>query len=366
MPRVVLDCRWLGLGGTGRLTELLARGLAELRPATTWVLWGSSATSSLAWPGSETVLTSVDPRAMFGQRSSPRVPRADLVLFMHQMRPLRPVPSVTVVLDTIPLRFSRSLIERIAKRAFLRTVRAISRRIVTISEYSRGCIERDLGVPAERLSVVRLPVDRQQVERVHELRRHVEVADTALYVGTFAPHKNTPRLIEAFGRTDFRRGGGRLLLVGGRPGEVGRLKDRLTERQRDYVDVRPRCSQDELDWLFARSRLLIQPSLEEGFGLPAWEALACGLPVCASDGGALPEVLDGRVKLFPATSTSAMTEAIDRCADDARAQGVRGARSAGDELVRSAPDLRQFAAQFEGIVDAVMAAADADLSRRRA
>src|SRR5688572_23762927 len=105
-PRILLDCRWLNSGGAGRITELLLRGLAATPGEEKWVLWGPSVLEDLAWPGAEVVLEPVNPRKWNGQRSWFDLPACDTAVFMHQQRPLRRVPSVTFIYDTIPLRFA--------------------------------------------------------------------------------------------------------------------------------------------------------------------------------------------------------------------------------------------------------------------
>lgn len=348
--RVVLDCRWLSIGGAGRATELLLRGLAEGPAPPRWVLWGPPLVRSMAWEGAELALTSGDPRALFGQRHLLRIPKGELIAFMHQQRPLRRVPCITVVHDTTPLRHGSAPLVRRAKARYLRRVAATSCRVVTASSYARRCIEGDLGVAADRISVVPWPCDEAFARRVAILRNDLPIADVALYVGNFLPHKNVPRLIEAFGATRFRRDGGRLLLVGGSVGDTQKLVARLDRAERSFVEVRPTCAQDELDRLFAGSRFLVQPSLEEGFGMPAWEALSCGLPVAASDGGSLPEVVGAHGERFEPTSVPDMAAALDRCADRARRLSRTEANEAGFQFRRRAPTISDLAASFRDIV----------------
>lgn len=347
VPPVVIDCRWLGIGGAGRTTELLLRGLAEDPPSDPWVLWGPRGeTSAHAWPGARVEPVDGDPRSLLGQRRALAVPKGRLVLFMHQQRPLRPVPAVTLVYDTIPLRFGTTPLLRRVKRQFLRYVTSRSRLVVTISEHSKATIIRDLGVPHEMIEVMRFPFDEAFARRVRAMRPGATQAGMALYVGGFLPHKNIPRLLSAFEATRFRRNGGRLLLVGGSPEQVQDLQGNLTPSQRGFTEVRPACSQPQLEQLFASSLFLIQPSLEEGFGLPAWEAISCGLPVCVSDGGALPEVVAGWTEPFPATSTAAMTAAIDACAAQAERMTPADSERSCEWARGRAPTVGQFGAGF--------------------
>jgi glycosyltransferase involved in cell wall biosynthesis len=168
----------------------------------------------------------------------------------------------------------------------------------------------------------------------------------ALYVGRFAAHKNLPRLVLAFGRTAFAAGGGRLLLVGGTEAELAELSGRLSPAEAEVVELRRTCPQEELERLLATYLFVVQPSLEEGFGLPAWEAQTCGVPVCVSDGGSLPETTLGFVRPFPATSVEAMTAAIDVCAAEARELGPADAARRSEAFRSKAPTLREFGDRF--------------------
>jgi glycosyltransferase involved in cell wall biosynthesis len=345
----VLDCRWLTFTGAGRVVELLLRGFDQQRPVDDWLLWGPPAVASFSWNGAPLITTDTRPNAWNGQRDWFRVPSADLVVFMHQQRPLRPVPSLTTILDTTPIQFSMNRTERMLKTQFLKRAATMSRGILTISEFARDCIVDELGVAPEKVEILRLPADRELAGRVLALRAGAQRQEVALYLGLFLPHKNLPRLIDAFGRTEFRRHGGRLLLVGGKE-LAGGLEATLNEEQRRYVEIRARCTQAEVEELLATSRFLVQPSLVEGFGLPVWEALASGLPVCASDGGSLPEITYGLVDHFAARSVEAMTAAIDACADHAGRMGRGDDRVLSEQLLAQAPTVTEFATQFERIV----------------
>ncbi len=354
--KVVLDCRWLAFTGAGRVVELLIRGLSQRPSRYQWILWGPAAIESYSWPGAETAITPSAPNAWRGQRDWLRIPPADLVVFMHQQRPLRRVPALTTILDLTPIQYPTGRLDRWAKTRFLKQAASSSRQVLTISDFSKRCIESQLGVAPDRITLINLPADDELAARVLARREHSGTEPVALYLGLFLPHKNLPRLIAAFGKTSFRENGGRLLLVGGKAGAPN-LEASLTPEQRSYVEIQPRCSQNEVEELLASSSFLVQPSLVEGFGLPVWEALACGLPVCASDGGALPEITRGLVDHFPAASETAMSSAIDDCAAKSATMTLGDRRALSAQLIASAPTLLEFADQFEAIIDQHLSAA---------
>ena len=246
-----------------------------------------------------------------GQRSIASVPKGDVVIYMHQIRPLRPGRSVTVIHDTIPLRYGGSRLTRALKRLFLAHAARLSKHVLTDSELSRHSIHRDLSVPLERITVMRFPVDYERAERIWRLRKTVEQRSTLLYVGRFDRHKNLTRLCAAFQRSNFAAEAGRLLLVGGWDGEVERFQQWVSKAGIGATEVRGVCSEQELDQLLASSRALIMPALEEGYGLPAFEAAATGLPVAVSRAGAMVELPDEVAVHFDAEDVESMRRAID-------------------------------------------------------
>jgi glycosyltransferase involved in cell wall biosynthesis len=311
--RIVMDCRWLGLvAGVGRVTELLLERLREEPPPGEWVLWGRpERLQEFAFPGASFVPTASDPRSLAGQRETLRVPRGDVALYMHQIRPLRPGPSVTIVHDTIALRHGSGRLGRTAKRLLFLGSARFSSEVLTDSEFSKACVARDLGVPPARISVMRFPLDLERAAAIADLRERLPQEDRLLYVGRFVAHKNVERLARAFAGSEFAARGGALLLVGGWDEETAAMRAWLEAEGIRGVEARPACAQDELDRLLASSRALVVPSLEEGYGLPAFEAAAAGLPVAASRVGAMPDLPPERVVLFDPTDVEGMTAAID-------------------------------------------------------
>ncbi len=309
-PIVALDCRWLGLGGAGRVTEKLLEGLAAASSEDrllAWRFWDGRTLASDV-PGAV-----VHPPTRFaGQADLGRQPTGcDLVFFMHQMRPLVARRNVTLIHDTIPLLCAKSRRSLLARRAFYRRVARSSTRIVTVSSWSRDQIVDSLRVPVERVSVAPPPGLDHLSSTITELRRRTTVEEYLLYVGAIQPHKNLPRLMSAFSRSQYARDGGRLVLVGGSPPEIAALRADEAVARDPRIELRAACSDADLVRLYAGCRAVVQPSLWEGFGLPAREALASGIPVIGSTGGALADVADLFVARFDPESTDEMCSAID-------------------------------------------------------
>jgi len=310
----LVDCRWLGLGGAGRATELLLRGLNEVQPDGDWTLWGPAAVEAYIWPAAKIRVSEGSPLTLMGQAAALRIPPHSRALYLHQIRPLaNQHPSVTLIHDIIPLRYEKRRAVRATKRNYLEAVCARSAGILTVSDHSAREIESELGVNPGRLRIIDYPVDAEAVARIRALREQErEPNGHLLYVGRVAPHKNVDTLIAAFLQTTFRAGGGRLVVVCGSRYEAGRVQA-LGRRYgvADHVDVRWKIGRGDLDLLFAQAAALVQPSTAEGFGLPVWEARSCGLPRCVSAIAPLTSLAGSDAVFFNPRSSTQMARAID-------------------------------------------------------
>ena len=345
---VVLDARWLGLGGVGMTTELTLRALALLasEPASESDTYGFTLRgdpdrlAALAWAGSTIEADRSDPHARGGQSGWRRCDGRLHVAF-HQLRPLAAGQRLQWLHDTIPVHFAPNSAVRSAKRAFLRRVVATSNALLVDSQHTMRCVIDELGADPAMIRQITFPVDTALARTVAERRDVLAPADRLLYIGRFLRHKNVPRLVAAFRASQFGRNGGHLHLVGGSAEEVAELRGSLAGASERIV-VEGTVPRAQIIDLLASSAGLIQPSLEEGFGLPVWEARTVGLPVIASTGGSLPELITNPSHLFDPLDVSAMATAIDRM--------ISTSAHRPNEPVPDGPGLADFGRRFlEGL-----------------
>jgi glycosyltransferase involved in cell wall biosynthesis len=198
--------------------------------------------------------------------------------------------------------------------------------VIAISESTRQDIVNLLGIDPRRIRVVPYgcdarfrPLDNQAVER--ELLRWKLTPDSyLLYVGTIEPRKNLERLLQAFSkiRMDLPDAASRLVLAGA----VGwKSKDFLAQIERlglqSDVVLLGSLSADELPFLYSGARMLVYPSLYEGFGFPPLEAMASGTPVITSSVSSMPEVVGDSAVLINPLKVDELAAAILELASDA-------------------------------------------------
>jgi glycosyltransferase involved in cell wall biosynthesis len=158
--------------------------------------------------------------------------------------------------------------------------------IATVSRASQLAIERWFGVPRARIAVCHNGTD-AEIFRPQERAKQTDL----IFVGrTEDRKKGIPALLDALARTPEHI---TLKIVDGRIPDDGLVIRKLREHrlERRVVLVRRMLSVEELVAEYSTARIALVPSFFEGFGFPASEAMACGLPVIATAAGALPEVV---------------------------------------------------------------------------
>jgi MMP alpha-(1->4)-mannosyltransferase len=203
--------------------------------------------------------------------------------------------------------------------------------VVTVSKSSQKDITAQMEVRPERMTVVPVGVD----HTVFRPRSEVTPIPGRIMVTSSSdvPMKGLVPLLEAVAKLRTERDVE--LTVIGRPREGGRV-DKAIERLglADIVHCVSGISDDELAQLYGEAEVAVVPSLYEGFSLPAIEAMACGVAVVATTGGALPEVVgtDGETGLLVAPDDpGALAGAIARLLSDPELRARLG--DAGRERV---------------------------------
>jgi glycosyltransferase involved in cell wall biosynthesis len=194
-------------------------------------------------------------------------------------------------------------------------------RVVTVSEASRRDVAAWFGLNPECIRVVTegpdptfgpSPADAES-DRVLARYGIEPTRRFLLYVGGLSPHKNLPRLIEAFARAGGA--GDRLVLVGDFQDvfhtHVPQLRETIARCGIEgRVHLTGFVPDADLARIYGRAYALVQPSLLEGFGLPPVEAMACGTPVLYSRAGSLPEVVGEAGIAFDPHEVDSIAEAI--------------------------------------------------------
>jgi glycosyltransferase involved in cell wall biosynthesis len=232
---------------------------------------------------------------------------------------------VVTVHDTLPLTHPELVFPSLSGRLAWRLKEAVATRwadrIVTVSEASRRAIQAWSGLPDDKIRVITEgpdPIFRPrafEAETVSALGRLAIPTNARylLYVGGLSPHKNLLRLIEGFAQgapPDV------LLVLAGDMHDVfhthvPEIQAAVAKHGLDRrVIMTGFVPDDDLVFLYSRAYALVLPSLMEGFGLPAVEAMACGTPVLASHAGSLPEVVGEAGVYFDPTDVGSMAGAI--------------------------------------------------------
>ena len=200
--------------------------------------------------------------------------------------------------------------------SFIGMQKRVARRlgkIITVSESSQRDIAREFNIPEQRFAPIPIGIDLDNFRPLDHIQRipgRIIVTNSA-----DTPLKGLYHLLHAL--EDLLKKGKASLTVIGAPKEGGGI-ERLVKKLgiAPYIRFTGRVDHDQFIREYAQASLAVVPSLYEGFGLPVGEAMACGLPVISTTGGALPEVAGDAAMLVPPGDAGALKRAIVELLED--------------------------------------------------
>jgi glycosyltransferase involved in cell wall biosynthesis len=248
--------------------------------------------------------------------------RANLDLFHapHYVVPFTRVPLVVTIHDLIHLHQPlRNPLAKIYAQTMLRRAVKKAKVVLTVSNAVQAQLENELGAT----NVIVTP-NGVSVPVSSPANQQPPPANSFAYVGNDKPHKNVDALIDAFALVREQLPDARLMLVGA---SFERFRDRAGVDARGFID------DAALAAVYRDALALVMPSLEEGFGLPALEAMSHGAAVITSRDAALMEITGDAALHVDARDVRMLADAMLRIARDGdlRAQlGAKGVDRARD------------------------------------
>jgi glycosyltransferase involved in cell wall biosynthesis len=207
----------------------------------------------------------------------------------------------------------RWLVPRLARRV---------KRIVAVSEFTKSRLVDALGVDASKIAVIPNGVDERfshaSRSECCELRRRLPVPRSAyvLSVGSLEPRKNLGRLLEAWSQCVDHIPPSVWLVISGIKGASQVFRNAPAMSLPRRVHLTGYVPESELPALYRGALTLVYPSVYEGFGLPALEAMASGVPPIVGDNTSLPEIVSDAGLWIDPHNVEAIAEAITRMVND--------------------------------------------------
>lgn len=262
-------------------------------------------------------------RLLWEQLALPRLARRarlDLLHSPHYTRPFwLPCKSIVTLHDMTFFLYPE--LHTQAKRLFfpaaIRASAPLADALIAVSENTRQDAIRLLHLPPQKVFTVHHGVtdDFKPINEpglLENVRHKYGLpSQFILYVGLVEPRKNLPLLLRSFKKATDEGIQASLVVAG----SFGWMVDAVFEQIRAlgletkvlFTGYIPR---QDLPMIYNLADLLVYPTLYEGFGLPVLEAMACGLPVVATEVSSIPEVIGEAGVLVPPTDEDALAQAI--------------------------------------------------------
>jgi len=319
--RIGIDARLFGTAqavGIGRYTEELIRHLVELDKDNQYhVFLSAFAASSFPIYAPNLSKTGVNFShytcgEQFVYPSIIKKTNLDLIHYTNFNSPVffTGVPSIVTIHDLtlwfFPGRKQRSWFRRMVYRWVIKKTCQNAKHIIAITKNTKRDIVELLNINPGKITVIYEAVPKQfkvikDETTIDKLKHKFNIScPYFVYVGQWRDHKNVIRMIRAFSLVRRRYGLDYQLVM------VGKIDKHYPEVQAvikelnlgESVILTGYIPDSDLPYLYNGAELFVWPSLYEGFGLPPLEAMACGVPVIASETSCIPEVLGDAAHYF--------------------------------------------------------------------
>lgn len=235
------------------------------------------------------------------------------------------VPSVVTTHDLGYLHYPNKhpLLERLHLSWSTRHSTRIARRVIAVSQATAADLIALNGVPESKIRVVHSGVD-EMLKPVHDQKKIADLKERLdipgpyiLHVGSIQARKNLQRLVDAFEEIKDEHRNISLVLAGRAGWGYERLVDYIEQVCRgDHVILPGYIPDDDLPTLYSGAEVYAFPSLYEGFGFPALEAMACNAPVICANTSSLPELVGDAALTVAPTDVNGLSDALRRVLGD--------------------------------------------------
>ncbi|HVE80883.1 MAG TPA: glycosyltransferase family 1 protein [Candidatus Dormibacteraeota bacterium] len=341
--KIVIDGRMLSWTGVGRYTHHLLEELQQLDKVNMYTVlvlpsdnWQPTASNF------RRVEANFKPYGLGEQAGLRRLLnrlQADVVHFTAPNSPLfytgRRVTTIhdLTLIDYKNVKGSRLLYEikyQVFGMVMSRAVKS-SMFVLTITDYVKSQLLERYKIKHNKVHTTHLAADLKVIKPVKE--KYIN-GPYLLYVGNFFPYKNIGQLIEALPGVVEKNPNIKLVLVGREDYFQAQLKKQAKELGvEDKVVFTGFVSDQELAGLYQNATLYTFPSLSEGFGLPALEAMSYGVPIAAARASCLPEVLGASAEYFDPYNANDIAKTINSLLGNKKR--LSELKKAGPEHVKS-------------------------------
>lgn len=233
------------------------------------------------------------------------------------------IRSVIVIHDLVAFLHSKSHETKasIIEKLFLRKAAKKASGIIVPSENTKRDLMKIINVPREKITVVPLAAGEEfskapSDDEIKDLKIKYNLPDEyILAVSGLQPRKNLSILLDAMPEITKEHPQLKLVIVGGKGWKSKSAQEKIEKLKANVLAI-GHCEPHELPVFYHLAKMLVYPSLYEGFGLPPLEALTSGCPVICANNTSLPEVVGDAALTFDATNKEALVKSINNLLND--------------------------------------------------